>query len=247
MQRSLSYNTSKTNFYIFTLGLNKSRMKINKNYCLKGIFLILVFFNIARANSQVNAGFITGYDLYQRWVNPDDGTGYDRSAGSVILNSSLGGKIWLGGQKASLSLEGYANLGFLSLNVEEYYGLGSLSVPFVGKINFKGLSGFSPLKKLGYSFGGGVQFNKTELFGLNNKAKERGIERPYFMTYVIELGIGNGTKSKMTEFFFRFGLNPNLPSNSLSIGVNTSYSIPHMKKPKFNMTPDLPEEEIIKM
>lgn len=219
---------------------------------LNKCFVALIFslsFMVSNMNAQLNIGVLSGYDLYQRWVNPVDGSGEDRSAGSVILNSSLGLKAWVGGKNFSVSVESYANLGFLTLNVEEYFGMGSLHIPVLVKLNFKGLSGLNELKTRGYSIGGGWQLNKTEFYRLNEKAIERGVKRPYYSTYVIELSTGNGTKSKLTEFFVRFGLNPDTPANSLNIGVNTSFSIPYMKKPKFNMTPGVPseEEEIIKM
>lgn len=216
---------------------------------LKPLLLCFIFFTITVAShAQINYGVLSGYDLYQRFVNPDDLTGTDRSAGSAILNSSLGGKLWLGGQKMSLSLESYANLGFLSFNIEEYYGMGSFHLPIMAKLNFKGLTGFSVLKRFGYYVGGGWQINKTELYGLNDKARSRGVQRPFYNTYIVEIGLGNGNKTKLTEFFVRLGLNPELNANSLNIGFNTSYSIPNFKVPKFNMDPGKEEnDEIIKM
>ena len=140
-----------------------------------------------------------------------------------------------------------AKIGVLGLNVEEYYGLGTMHISVMAKLNFGGLTGLGDLKRFGYYIGGGWQINKTELFGLNDKAQDRGIQRPYYNTYVMEIGTGRGNKSKMTEFFVRFGLNPEMPSNSLSIGLNTSYSFPFMKMPSFNVTPEKDERDVIKM
>lgn len=211
------------------------------------ITLFIVLISFQSAYSQANIGFVTGYDLYQRFVNPDDGTGTDRSAGSALVSSALGLKTWFGTPNISLSIESYVNVGILSLNVEEYYGLGSMHIPVLAKVNFRGLSGLGDLKSFGYYVGGGWQLNKTELLGLNEKAKALGVERPYYSTYVVEIGMGRGNKSKMTEFFVRFGLNPDTPSNSLSIGFNTSYSFPFMKMPNFNMTPEKDDQDVIKM
>ena len=209
--------------------------------------LLLTLTFMQSGSTQANIGVVTGYDLYQRYVNPEDGTGTDRSAGSALLNSTLGLKTWLGTPKVSLSIESYVNVGLLSLNVEEYYGLGSFHLPVMAKLNFRGLTGLSELKTFGYYVGGGRQLNKTEFLGLNDKAVDRGVQRPYFSTYVVEIGMGRGNKSKMTEFFLRIGLNPDMPSNSLSIGFNTSYSFPFMKMPKFNMTPKKDDQDVIKM
>lgn len=216
---------------------------------VKAFLLVsILFVSIKPTKAQFNYGIVTGYDLYQRWVNPvESAAGQDRSAGNAFLNSSLGGKIWLGNANLSLSVEAYGNLGFLTLNGEEYFGMGSVHAPIMAKINFKGLSGFSVLKKFGYYFGGGWQINKTEFYGLNQKARDLGIERPYFETYVAEVGLGSGNKTKITEFFIRLGLNPELKANSFSIGFNTSYSIPNFKMPKFNMEPGNTDDEVIKM
>ena len=211
------------------------------------VSIVLTVASLQVVHSQANIGFVTGGDLYQRYVNPEDGTGFDRSAGSAILNSTLGLKTWLGSKKVALSIESYVNLGVLGLNVEEYYGLGTMHIPVMAKINFGGLTGLGDLKRFGYYIGGGWQINKTELFGLNDKAQDRGIQRPYYNTYVVEIGTGRGNKSKMTEFFVRFGLNPEMPSNSLSIGLNTSYSFPFMKMLSFNVTPEKDDSDIIKM
>ena len=193
---------------------------------------------MSNAHSQVNVGIVTGYDIYQRFVNPVDGSGTDRSSGNVMLSSAFGLKLWLGGQKVSFSAEGYGNLGILALNVEEYYGMGALSIPVLAKINFMGMSGFNPLDKFGFYVGGGNQWNKTELYGLNQRAKDRGVVRPYFQTYVVEVGLGMGSKVKVIEAFVRYGFNADNPSSALHFGVNTTYSIPNMKMPKFNVTPD---------
>ncbi len=190
-----------------------------------------------QGQAQFNIGLVSGYDLYQRYVNPDDGTGADRSSGNALISSAFGLKTWVGTQKVSLSLEAYANLGVFAFNVEEYYGLGALSIPMLAKINFNGATGLNELEKFGYYFGGGYQINRTEFYGINEKGRERGIERPYYPTYVAELGFAVGNKSKVVEVFVRYGLNPLNPSTALHFGVNTTYSLPYWKMPDFNAKP----------
>lgn len=204
---------------------------------VRNILIIPVLFLACQVQAQFNIGIVSGYDLYQRYVNPVDGTGADRSSGNALLSSALGLKTWVGSPKFSFSVEAYANVGLLAFNVEEYYGLGALSIPILAKLNFNGASGLNELDKFGYYIGGGYQINKTEFYGLNDKAIERGIKRPYFPTYVVEAGIAVGNKSKVVEIFVRYGMNPVDPSTSLHFGVNTTYSIPYMKMPDFNAKP----------
>lgn len=217
----------------------------NRNYILA---FVLCLFIVGQAKSQFNIGIVTGGDLYQRYVNPDDGSGQDRSAGSAILNSNLGLKLWLGGSTFSVSAETYANLGFLGLNIEEYKGLGTFSLTGLAKLNFKGMSAFNIENKVGYYIGGGYQLNKTEFYGLSSAAKEAGAVRDYFPTYVIEIGAGNGSRNKVMEFYVRYGFGVDVVSSALHVGVNTTYSIPFFKKPSFNQAPKAKgEEEPIKM
>ena len=204
---------------------------------VKNLLIIPVLFLTLQLQAQFNIGIVSGYDLYQRYVNPDEGTGEDRSSGNALLSSAIGLKTWVGTQKVSFSVEAYANFGLLAFNVEEYYGLGAFSFPILAKLNFNGASGLNELEKFGYYFGGGYQINKTEFYGLNDKAKDRGLQRPYYPTYVVEAGIAIGNKSKVVEIFARYGINLENPATALHFGVNTTYSIPYMKMPDFNTKP----------
>jgi len=204
---------------------------------IKSLIVIALVAMSFSVQAQFNLGVVTGYDLYQRYVNPDDGTGADRSSGSALLTSAIGLKTYAGSPKFSFSVEAYANVGLLSFNVEEYYGMGSVSFPILAKFNFNGATGLTELEKFGFYFGGGYQINKTELYGLNDKAKERGIQRPYYEIWVGEVGFAFGNKSKIVEVFARYGFNPENPSNALHFGVNTTYSIPYWKMPDFNSKP----------
>lgn len=220
-------------------------------YSMRIFFLSLAAFFISlNLSAQFNIGFLSGGDLYQRQVNPIDFSGgLDRSAGSAIMNSNLGLKVLAGTPKFSFSVESYANFGALALNIEEYKGLGSLVVPVLAKLNFNGLSGLGlDENEFGWSIGGGYQWSRTEWYGLSTAAREAGAQRNFFENYVVELGFGTGSKSKFQEYFIRFGLDPNVKSNVFHFGVNTTYSIPYFKMPKFNFTPESgEEEEIIKI
>lgn len=195
-------------------------------------------------SGQFNAGIVTGYDLYQRYVNPKDGSGEDRSAGSALSSMTLGPKIWVGAENFSVSVESYANLGYLSFNMEDYHGMGAFSLPIIAKLNFKGLSGLNVKKKFGYAIGGGIQYNRTEFFGLTKKAVAKGIKRSFYKTYVLEVSIGAGRRSKSGEFFIRLGLNPELDANSLNIGYNQAYSFVFFKELfKLNVSPKSKKEQ----
>lgn len=59
------------------------------------ICLTVLFSN--RTFGQFGYGLTASNDLYQRYINPDDGK-TKPSAGSALLNIGMGPKIWLGGK-----------------------------------------------------------------------------------------------------------------------------------------------------
>lgn len=215
-------------------------------YTLLTLFLMLL---ISESQAQLNIGFVSGGDLYQRYVNPLDNTGTDRSAGSAIINGNMGVKVYAGLPDFSLSVESYFNSGTFALNIQEYKGLGAVSFPVLAKLNFNGLSGLRKIdKSLGWSIGGGLQWSRTEWYGLSLAARDAGVERNYFRNYVFEISFGSGNRNKVQEFFVRYGVDPVAGSNVFNIGLNTTYSLPYMKLPDFNLKPDSDEsEEAIKI
>lgn len=74
----------------------------------------------------------------------------------------------------SIGVQASANLAPLALDINEYKGLGAVAFPVMAKLNFGALSGFSSKLTGGY-LGGGLQWSRTELFGLNSK--HRNVER----------------------------------------------------------------------
>lgn len=180
-------------------------------------------------SAQVGYGFTLTNDLYHRYSNPEDGIA-GRSAGSAILNLGAGPKIWLGGQNVSLSLEAQACIGFLGLAIKDYKGLGTVSYPIMAKINFNGLSGLDREGRLGLSIGGGIQYSKTELYGLDDSFAEKGVERKLFKTYIAQAGYGFGISGFGLQGFARYGWNPDNKANSLNIGLQWDFNWRMVKK-----------------
>ena len=82
-----------------------------------------------------------------------------------------------------------------------------MSFPLLLKANFNGLSGLSKNKLIGFSIGGGIQYSKTELFGLSKKYQE--LDRSFFPTYVGEIGIGGGVSGSSVVWNTRVGIGKN--------------------------------------
>lgn len=195
----------------------------------KIIFLFLIVFSL-QLQAQVGYGLTASTDLYSRYVNPKDNI-LSPSSGSALLNLGVGPKIWIGGKKFSFSAEGQAVLGFLSLSTEDYKGLGSISFPILGKFNFKGVSGFNTEGQTGFSVGGGVQWSKTEFFGLKDDAKAKGVMRDYFPTYVVQAGWGFGVSGFGLQAIVRYGFNPDdHTSNTLNVGFQYDFNLPMLKR-----------------
>ncbi|MBK9149946.1 MAG: hypothetical protein IPM26_02755 [Saprospiraceae bacterium] len=180
-------------------------------------------------NTQVGYGFTVTNDLYQRLKNPADGIA-SPSAGSVLLNIGAGPKLWFGGHKASFSVESQAVIAPLGFSVGDYKGLGMVSFPILAKINFKGLSSFDREGKLGFSIGGGIQYSRTELFGVTDKYAARGVSRSYFSTYVIQAGYGFGISGFAIQGFLRLGYNPDDKSHAGHFGIQYDFNMPMLRK-----------------
>jgi hypothetical protein len=134
------------------------------------LLILFILLGFSQSHAQINIGFLTGGDLYQRYTNPLDNTNTGRSSGSAILNGNTGLKLYVGVPKVSLSIEGYINSGALALDVNEYKGLGAVSYPVLAKLNFNGLSGLMKTDKTrGWSIGGGVQWSRTVCLYLLDK------------------------------------------------------------------------------
>ncbi len=156
-----------------------------------------------------------GLDFYQSYSNPKNSMhSFGRSAGS-ILPLFLGVQGQIGHGDYGLGLEAQINFAPLALDVNEFKGLGALSFPLMIKFNAGSLSGFS--KKLkGFGIGGGIQYNRTELFGTTAKYKSLG--RDFFKTYLVEFNAGAGLSGLKAVFYIRYGFNSEQAS-SFNTGI----------------------------
>jgi hypothetical protein len=189
----------------------------------------LCFITVAYAlNAQFGYGLTATNDLYHRYSNPKDGIA-SPSAGSAILNLGVGPKIWIGSRKVTFSAEALANIGFLGLASKDYKGLGTVSYPIMGKLNFNGLSGLDKEGQLGFSIGGGIQYAKTELFGLSDEYKAKGVKRSLFKTYIAQAGYGFGLSGFAVQGFLRYGWNKE-KANTYSVGIQWDFNYKQLQK-----------------
>lgn len=206
-------------------------MKSKKQSFKRASFVIVFFIGfIYQGHAQFGIGLTFSNDLYNVYSNPEDSIAHRRN-GSALLNLALGPKIWIGGDGFSVSIESQANYGILGLALKDYKGLGSFSVPIMMKLNFGGLSGLNKDLRFGFSLGGGIQYNKTEIYGLSQEYKDLGVERDYYKTYNIQAGYGLGISGFTAHAFGRFGFNPDLEkANNFHVGLQFDFNIIHLKK-----------------
>lgn len=209
---------------------------------IKTSFILLTFFlSTSMAFGQVvppdygignfGIGFTFTDDIYNRYANEPDGIAH-RGNGNVLLTLGLGPKIWIGGEKFSISAEGTAVYGITGLASSDYKGMGSLAFPFMAKLNFGGLSGLNRNMGYGFSLGGGIQYSKTEIYGLSQDYIDQGVTRDYFKTYNIQVGGGGGISGFTAQLFARYGFNPDMDVNNLHIGLQFDFNLIGLKKIK---------------
>jgi hypothetical protein len=222
---------------------------MKKSFLLATFLMLFTFL----AQGQFGIGLTTGGDLYQRYTNPENpaDSGALRSSGNAILNSSLGPKIWIGGNKFSLSIEAQVILGATGFDMNEYKGMGMLGLPIMAHLNFKGNSGFGNKTKFGtgFSVGGGIQYNKTEIYGTTKDYLN--LERKLFPTYVGELQFGGGGGGINVYFYTRYGVGYDFDTseltgaNSLNIGIASSFNLTAFKKGKKSPTTDGDDDDAV--
>lgn len=198
---------------------------------MRCIVVFLLFLgSVGVATSQVGVGFTFSEDLYNVVSNPEDGIASNKN-GSAILGFGLGPKIWFGKKDFAVTLEAQAAIAPLGLSLKDYKGLGSVSFPIMAKLNFGGMAGYSRLMKGGFSVGGGLQYNKTEIFGLDQEFADRGVQRNYFKTYNVQVAGGVGISGFIGSVFVRYGFNPDLSgASNLHIGIQADFNIQQLKK-----------------
>ncbi|MFN8278888.1 MAG: hypothetical protein U0V49_01245 [Saprospiraceae bacterium] len=183
----------------------------------KMVFCLVLLVISVSATAQFNAGLVFGSDFYQQYANPVSGTTTSgRSSGSVG-SFILGAEVMAGARNFSIGVQASANLAPLALDINEYKGLGAVAFPVMAKLNFGALSGFSSKLTGGY-LGGGLQWSRTELFGLNSK--HRNVERDLYSCPFGELGLGGGFGGLTGVFYVRLGFGPD-KRRVLNIGITT--------------------------
>ena len=190
--------------------------------------IVLVIFTLP-VIGQVGIGFTTSWDAYARFKNPDNDDFYDAS-GSAILNFGVGPKIWVGGESFSLSAEAQATISPLALALEDYKGLGMASFPVIAKLNFNGASGLNKEGDLGFSVGGGIQWTRTELFGLNDEFESQGVSRSLSKVYVGVLGYGFGISGFVGQVVAKYGVHPDTEANFFSLGLQFDFNVPKLRQ-----------------
>lgn len=198
---------------------------------MKKIFIVFaLLFVTSYVSAQVGYGFSVTNDLYQYYVNPEDDTGDSRSAGSALLNFGIGPKLWFGGQDFSFSIEGQASIGLLGLSAKDYKGLGVVSIPLMAKFNFAGLSGLDKEMRFGWSFGGGIQYSRTELYYVTDDFVKKGGKRAWYKTYIAQVGYGIGISGVTGQAFVRGGYNSETKACNASIGFQVDFNLEKMKE-----------------
>jgi hypothetical protein len=201
-----------------------------KNFLTVLIIVIVSTISAQQLRAQFGIGATISNDIYNRYSNPEDGIASGGN-GSFLLNLALGPKIWVGGENFSVSVEAQANWGMLGLSLSDFKGLGSASFPIMGKLNFAGLSALNKEGRFGFSIGGGIQYNKTEIYHLKDSYEDSGVDRSFFKTYVVQAGYGFGISGFCIQGFLKYGFNPDLDgANNFHIGLQYDFNIPRLKK-----------------
>lgn len=194
------------------------------------VVFILIFFGGVASSSTAQFGYgMTGkVGLYERWSNPEDDIS-SRTAGSAIINLGIGPKIWLGGSKLSVSVEATANIAPFAFSLSEFKGLGAASFPVIARLNFAGLSGLNKIGTTGISIGGGVQWAKTELFGLTSEFEQQGGKREFYKSFHGEVAAGFGMSGFAGYLYIRYGKNNDLGVQTINVGIGYDFNVPTLK------------------
>ncbi len=200
-------------------------MKVSVIYSI----LFLIILGTIDLSGQIGYGLTAKTELYSRYKNPPDNISPD-AAGSALLNIGLGPKLWFGGRHVSFSPEAAVVFSPFALSTGEFKGLGAVSFPIMGKLHFLGMTNFNNDGKFGFALGGGIQYTRTELFGLKNSLEEKGVERKYFKTYVVEADFGFGISGFSLHGLVRYGFNNDTDANTISVGIGYDFNIPVLRE-----------------
>lgn len=202
-----------------------------KSFMMKNLLntAIAIFLLSATLSAQFGIGAVVTNDLYQHYLNPSDNIS-DPSHGNALLNLGLGPKIWVGAKNFSVAVDARANIGLTGFTLGENKGLGAVAIPVLATLNFNGLSSMDRAGNTGFSIGGGIQYVKTELYGLDQEFVDLGTTRDFFQVYVVQLGFGYGVSGASGQGIIRYGFNPDNDSRSINIGLQYDFNLIMMKK-----------------
>lgn len=195
------------------------------------LFFLMLF--ISNVHAQVGYGLTVKTELYSRYNNPASENVLNepaQSAGSALLNLGIGPKLWFGGENIAFSPEAAVIFSPFALSSNDYKGLGALSFPIMAKFHFLGMTNFNRDGKFGFALGAGIQYTRTEIFGLNSSASDIGVQRSYFKTYVIEADFGFGLSGFDLHGLIRYGFNNDSDANTISFGIGYDFNIPCLKE-----------------
>ncbi|NOT36676.1 MAG: hypothetical protein HOP11_04810 [Saprospiraceae bacterium] len=187
-------------------------------------FVILCLLSI-ESWGQFNGRFIIGCDLYQWYRNPQNNSSELGGSSGGIFPLVLGTEFMAGKGNYSFGIQTNANLGIFNFDTD-YKGLGAVAFPFIAKVNYGCLSGFSS-KMIGFSVGGGIQYQRTELFGLSSKFDQ--YEREFFPTYIGQIEIAGGLGGLNISYYLRMGLNQEL-KEAFSFNSGVLFSLNYYKR-----------------
>ncbi|MFT4565259.1 MAG: hypothetical protein ACI9FN_000210 [Saprospiraceae bacterium] len=210
----------------------KCRMVSKMRERIESILLSMVFLLFcANTIDAQKFGWGAGlrHDLYTHYSNPPDDIA-SRRAGSAIINIGVGPKLWIGDGDFSFSPEAYFMWSPFALSSKDYKGMGAFSIPIMAKFEFLGNSNFNNDGKFGFSIGGGIQYSKTELWGLKEEFKEQGVNRDFFKTYIVEGDFGFGISGFDIHLFLRYGWNKNIDARTWNVGIGYDFNIPCLKE-----------------
>lgn len=196
---------------------------------IRGVIAILVCICVvSQSQAQFGYGLTAKTGLYERFTNPEDGIS-SNTAGSALLNIGFGPKLWVGGEKFSISAEGAAIIAPFALSSAEFKGMGAASFPFIARLNFGGMSTLNKKGAVGFSIGGGFQWAKTELFGLTSKFEQLGVERKFYKTFVGEITAGFGMSGFAGYAFVRYGKNNEFDVKTFNFGIGYDFNVPTLE------------------
>lgn len=172
---------------------------------------------------QFGAGLTFGYGLYNWYQHPNIASDTLKRSSGATGGFHIGPKLWVGRKNFSVSVEGQINYTLFTLDLAENKGMGSLDFPIMLLFNFKGLANLYEPEFYGWglSFGGGIQYSKTELYSIPDEFKD--IDRPFFRTYIFNVNLGYALGRQTIYWHFRFGFNEQR-ALSLNYGISWGWN-----------------------